>query len=53
MKKHYEFLSSQSQKRNIIDFEYEWCGKKRAGNILDFINSSWIRPEDIYLYEEL
>ena len=53
MKEHYNALTSISQKNKWKDFMFGWCCAKRKRNILDFINSNFIRPEDVILYEKL
>ncbi|EKD25621.1 MAG: peptidase U32 [uncultured bacterium (gcode 4)] len=53
MKDHYDALTSLSQKKTWKDFMFWWCCAKRKENIIDFINSSFIRPEDMILYEDL
>ena len=53
MRNHYLALSSFSQEKDKIDFDWALCRHIRADNINEFLNSSWIRPEDINLYEEL
>lgn len=53
MKEHYDALTSLSQKKKRKDFMFWWCCEKRKQNIIDFINSSFIRPEDVHIYEEL
>lgn len=53
MQDHYLSLSVFSQKKNKTGFDYSLCRSVRAGDVNEFLNSSWIRPEDASLYEEL
>lgn len=53
MKVHYDALSLIAQGKNNINFNWALCGKIREKNSLEFLNSCWIRPEDVRLYEEL
>lgn len=52
MKEHYLALSAIAQKREA-DFDWTLCGEIRSGNVNYFLNSCWIRPEDIFLYQNL
>lgn len=55
MRAHYRALSefSRSGKKDPrrIRYFFDWCFARRARNILELLNSPWIRPEDVHLYE--
>jgi len=54
MKEHYAYLGKVSQIGFETHNKFEtWCDKIRGGNPLEFLNSCWIRPEDVNLYEKL
>jgi len=54
MKEHYAVLSKITQGNQAKSGKvWEWCGKKRAANVNEFLGACWIRPEDVQLYEDL
>ncbi|HLC90471.1 MAG TPA: hypothetical protein VJI15_01765 [Candidatus Nanoarchaeia archaeon] len=54
MRDHYRTLSRASQQgKKPSDRHEKFCNQARAENPLDFINATWIRPEDVALYEEM
>ena len=56
MNEHYEYISSikDNPYSNCTDkWDSKWCCNIRNNNILHFLNSTWIRPEDSNLYESM
>jgi collagenase-like PrtC family protease len=64
MKEHYAYVSKQSQidgfnkvaKKGLQRLKSKdfspWCGLKRKNNLVEILNSTWIMPEDVGLYEK-
>ncbi len=53
MKEHYIALSRCSQGDREVSFDWNSCARQRRLDVLEFLNSCWIRPEDVCLYDDL
>jgi hypothetical protein len=54
MKEHYAYLGEISRIGIKTHEEFEtWCDKIKVENPIEFLNSCWIRPEDVKIYENL
>lgn len=54
---HQNFLSHSSHHslKNVVahDYSYNWCSKERLRDPANYLIADWIRPEDLFHYEDI